>query len=114
LTTNHSDQPGDQTAIILDEAPIEKQHPVTEAICTKQERPVSAEYSSQPEDKSTITNPNESVAKKQRMTDHPPVEEQVIEEQKRHSTAPREELRPMKRSIAADYFNHCEGRSWIA
>jgi hypothetical protein len=73
---------------------------------------VSAEYSSQPEDKSTTTNPNESVAKKQRIMDHPPVEEQIIEEQNGHGTAPREapreELRPMKRSIAADYFDHPE------
>jgi hypothetical protein len=67
---------------------------------------VSAEYPSQPEDESTITNPNESATKRQRMTDHPPVKEQVIEEQKRHEATPREESRPTKRPIASDYFDH--------
>jgi hypothetical protein len=55
----------------------------------KRERPVSTEYSSQLEDRSTITNPNEIVAKKQRMMNYPPAEEQVTEEQK--GTVPREE-----------------------
>jgi hypothetical protein len=52
---------------------------------------VSAEYSSQSEDGPAFINPNESVAKKQRMTDHLPVEEQVIEEQEKHNTVPKEE-----------------------
>ena len=42
------------------------------------------------------------------MMDHPPVKEQVIEEQERHGVTPREESRPMKRPIAADYFNQKE------
>src|SRR3984893_16441078 len=42
------------------------------------------------------------------MTEHPPVEKQVAEEQEKHNTAPRDEPRPMKRPVAADYFDHPE------
>jgi hypothetical protein len=35
LATDHSDQPGEQTTVVPDEAPVEKQHPVIEAIRTK-------------------------------------------------------------------------------
>jgi hypothetical protein len=62
---DHSDLPKDQTVAVSDEIPVEKQHPVTEAIRTKRGRPASAEYSSQPEDGSTIIIPNGSITKKQ-------------------------------------------------
>jgi hypothetical protein len=106
---DHSDQPRNLTAVIPDKTPVENQHPITEAIRTKRGRPTSTEYSSQPEDGSTIINPDESVIKKQRMMDHPLVEEQVTEEQEKHNTVPREESQAMsavKRPIAADYFDH--------
>jgi hypothetical protein len=70
---------------------------------------VSAEYSSQPEDESATINPSESIAKRQRITEYLPVEEQMVKEQEKHNTAPKEEPRPMKRPVAADYFDHPEG-----
>jgi hypothetical protein len=59
---DRSDQSGDQTTVVPDEAPIEKQHPITVAVRTKRERPVSTEYSSQPEGESAAINPSESAA----------------------------------------------------
>jgi hypothetical protein len=109
LAIDHSNQPRDQTTVIP-EAPVEKQHPITVAIRTKRERPVSAEYSSQPEDESTAINPSESIAKRQRMTEHLPVKE-MAKEQGKHNTAPKEEPRPMKRPVAVDYFDRPEDTS---
>jgi DNA repair exonuclease SbcCD ATPase subunit len=93
---DHSDQPKDQMTTVPNEAPVEKQRPVTKAIRMKRDRPMSAEYPSQPENNPTIVNRNEPVVKRQRMTEHFPIEERVAEEQEKHDTIPREEPRPMK------------------
>jgi hypothetical protein len=105
LAIDHPNPPRDQITVVPD-ASVEKQHPVTVAIRTKRERPVSAEYSSQPEDESTNINSSESTAKRQRITECLPIEEQTAKEQEKHNTAPRDEPRPMKRPVAADYFDH--------
>jgi hypothetical protein len=94
------------TANIPSEAPVERQHPVTEAIRTKRQRPTSAEYPSQPEDEPTATNPNNSLNKRQRMTGDLPIEEQPAKKQEEPNVIPREEPRAAKRPIAADYFDH--------
>jgi hypothetical protein len=93
------------TTIIPSEVPVEKQYSVTEAIRTKRQRPTSVEYSSQPEDELTTTDPNKSLVKRQRMTDDLPIEEQPARRQEEPNVVPREELQVAKRPIAADYFN---------
>jgi hypothetical protein len=42
------------------------------------------------------------------MTEYSPVKKQAAEEQKKHDAVLRDEPRPMKRPIAADYFDHPE------
>jgi hypothetical protein len=88
---DHSDQPGKKTTVVPDELLAERQHPVTEAIRMKRQRPMSTEYPGQPEDKSTTTHSNKSSTKKQRTAYDPPIEEQPAKGQKGPNIVPTEE-----------------------
>jgi hypothetical protein len=71
-------------------------------------RPAMAEHFDQPEDGSTTVNSNEPLAKKQWTTDEAPHERLIAALQREHTPVQKEEPQttlPVKRPVAADYFD---------